>query len=481
MPWDHYLVLRFRAKSLGQHDLRITRFSRGGDGTRAESKEYFQGIVSSRDLGATAKECVVQWPLPMIFGEIFYFALLLATVSAYWLGPRRMRAGILATLGLFFYSYYAGAFVLLLAGLTLGSWLWLFVWGEKPGTVPPDAAPGHPDAGAHGVIAAEKVQKFNLSAAQIKRALWAIPFFVVVLAYYKYWGFFLGIFGDSSKAVIAPLAISFFTFEFIHVAAERAKGRLDHISLPDYFAFIFFFPTMIAGPIKRYEQFAEGFETPRLTARDALEGIVRIVLGLVKKMVIADNLNTLITEAGRPSQSHNLPMLTVAVILYGFRIYLDFSGYSDIAIGSARLLGFRVPENFLQPYRQSNISSFWRHWHVSLYSWLIDYVFIPLGGSRVSLGRGLVNIIIVMLVSGLWHGAAWNFVLWGLWHGCLLALHKAHTELILPKLNQKVMGSRPVQAVSYVATMSAVWFGWLLFMWPLHEVGQYLSLLGHKV
>ena len=233
---------------------------------------------------------------------------------------------------------------------------------------------------------------------------------------------------------------------------------------------------MIAGPIKRYGQFTEKLQTAEINSSNLLEGLFRILLGLFKKIVLADNLNTLIQEAGTPEKSHNVLLLTGAVIMYGFRIYWDFSGYSDIAIGSARLFGIKVPENFLHPYRQTNISSFWRHWHISLYTWLIDYVFIPLGGSRVPFLRVLLNIMIVMLVSGIWHGAAWNFVLWGVWHGILLVTHRIYTDKIKPGLNTRFVNSAAAKSLSYVLTMTAVWFGWLLFMWPLRDVSQYLKL-----
>ncbi|HEX8372228.1 MAG TPA: MBOAT family O-acyltransferase [Chthoniobacterales bacterium] len=388
----------------------------------------------------------------MIFGEVIYFCALLVTALCYWASPERARSWILSLSGIAFYSYYAGNSVWLLLVLTLVSWALLF-----------------------SGFAQGKPYTRILAIA-------SIPTFVGVLGYYKYSGFLSEVFRlENAHKVIAPLAISFFIFEFIHLGAERLKGTIKRTSLGDYCAFLFFFPTMIAGPIKRYHQFSDSLETPRLTWKDALEGVTRIIIGMVKKMVIADNLNTIIEEAGTPSETTNVMLLTGAVVLYGLRIYLDFSGYSDIAIGSARLLGFRVPENFLHPYRQGNISSFWRHWHVSLYTWLIDYVFIPLGGSKGSLPRACVNIIIVMLVSGIWHGAAWNFVLWGLWHGVLLAIHKVYRDTWRQNLSEAVVSSRLYRFGAYVLTMVCVWFGWLLFMWPWSEVSRYLQLVGTKI
>ncbi|HEY0867763.1 MAG TPA: MBOAT family O-acyltransferase, partial [Fimbriimonas sp.] len=199
--------------------------------------------------------------------------------------------------------------------------------------------------------------------------------------------------------------------------------------------------------------------------------------GLFKKAFLADNLNTIINEIGRPDAQSNRMLLTLAVVLYGFRILLDFAGYSDIAIGSARLFGIKVPENFLYPYRQRNIADFWRHWHVSLSSWLTDYVFISVGGSRYGIKNTLRNLMLVMVVSGFWHGAAWNFVLWGIWHGILLTSHRMYKEFVYPKLPSAATHSFAANAISYVVTMVAVWFGWLLFMWPMDEVMIYLRAI----
>lgn len=394
----------------------------------------------------------------MIFGELLYTALLLAALAAYWLVQRRARRVVLGVTGVFFYGYYAGANVWLLLGLTIGLWVLMFSHGDE----------GSPPR--HSLL------------GPVALAWMTIPAFILVLAYYKYAGFFGQIIhpGYQSK-VIPPLAISFFTFEFIHLAAERGKGTIRRLPFADYFAFIFFFPTMVAGPIKRYGQFEAGFGAERLTASDALEGLFRILLGFFKKAVLADNLNTLLLEFGSPEKTHNVLLLTGAIIIYGFRIYWDFSGYSDIAIGTARLFGFRVPENFLFPYLQTNISNFWRHWHVSLYSWLIDYVFIPLGGSRKSFARTLLNVLIVMLISGIWHGAAWNFVLWGIWHGLMLVAHRLYADRIRPRLSPALTEGWLPGVFNYSLTMLVVWIGWMLFMWPLRDVGTYLTLVWRQI
>jgi alginate O-acetyltransferase complex protein AlgI len=238
---------------------------------------------------------------------------------------------------------------------------------------------------------------------------------------------------------------------------------------------------MIAGPIKRYENFSENITEKTINSNDILEGLFRIILGFVKKIVIADNMNTLIEEIGNPSKTQNVILLSGAVFLYGFRIYFDFSGYSDIAIGSSRLFGIIVPENFHFPYLRKNITDFWRHWHISLYSWLVDYVYIPLGGSRVQFLSILLNILITMLISGIWHGAAWNFVLWGIWHGTLLVIHKVYVDKVKPFIKQDVLNSKLYAGCSYFLTMASVWFGWSMFMWSINDLLIYWNAIIRQI
>jgi len=419
----------------------------------------------------------------MIFGEIFYATFLILSLFIYWTVDSKLRVAVIAASGVAFYAYYANYWVLLLVGITLVSWatlLWSPLQVAVGNGTAASSAPLQNNCHSNALAIAfhEKTQ----SDFSQRLALATIPIFICILGYFKYGGFIRSIFtGGEVQPVIVPLAISFFTFEFIHVAYEKYKGNLEKVSLLDYFSFIFFFPTMIAGPIKRYGQFSQQLEAATLTAKDFLEGLFRIILGLAKKVVIADNLNTYIQEIGSPEKTQNPVLLSGAIFLYGFRIYMDFSGYSDIAIGSARLFGIKVPENFNYPYLQTNITAFWRHWHISLYTWLVDYVYIPLGGSRAGFSRALLNVLITMVISGIWHGAAWNFILWGLWHGILLVIHKIYTDSVKPNIKPDVLQGKYYQLLSYLLTMAAVWFGWCLFMWPLADVSRYLQLLVRAV
>ncbi|MRR13808.1 MBOAT family protein, partial [bacterium] len=232
-------------------------------------------------------------------------------------------------------------------------------------------------------------------------------------------------FSVTVPQVTLPLGLSFVTFALVHFLVEAYRGAVVP-GVANFALYAFFFPTVTLGPIKRYPDFASDLES--LTeSKDALptggdfsEGLVRILRGLVRKFVVADTVAVLVPYMTEPGGSR--AMAVVGIIAFSLRIYYDFAGYSDIAIGVARLFGFRIMENFDRPYLQRNISEFWKHWHISLTRFITEYVFIPLGGSRASWWRVAVNTMVAMGVSGLWHGAGWNFVAWGLYHGAGLAL-----------------------------------------------------------
>lgn len=295
---------------------------------------------------------------------------------------------------------------------------------------------------------------------------------VILLFIFKYWNFFVSLvwFQVPQKPYWAhaflPLGISFFTFEFIHYAADRRQNKTEAGTLGEYLAFILFFPTMVAGPIKRYQQFL-----PKLRAEladwshDWQRGITRILAGLTKKFAIADLLTAYTNHLNVADIAvANRAILPLWLLAYGIKIYTDFSAYSDIAIGSARLFGIPIPENFDWPYLQTNIAQFWRHWHISLTSWLMDYVYIPLGGSRVSPARVYLNVIATMLVSGLWHGAGINFILWGLWHGVALAIHRGYRHL------RPLPANPPASArfASWALTFVTANLGWAFFCMDAH-------------
>jgi alginate O-acetyltransferase complex protein AlgI len=263
--------------------------------------------------------------------------------------------------------------------------------------------------------------------------IWGVVQALVILFVFKYWNFAVQLVMPHGRApewtwqgAFLPLGISFFTFEFIHYAVDRHQGRAERGTFTEYLSFILFFPTMVAGPIKRFQDFMVTLRDPSTAVGgDFFHGITRILVGLAKKLAIADVL-TALTDHLNSNDVANAPrwVLLVWLFAYGIKIYVDFSAYSDIAIGSARLFGLVVKENFDWPYFQPNIAEFWKHWHISLYRWLVDYLFIPLGGSRMMVPLVVRNILLTMLISGLWHGASLNFVAWGLYHGGLLVGHR---------------------------------------------------------
>jgi len=225
--------------------------------------------------------------------------------------------------------------------------------------------------------------------------------------------------------ILLPLGISFFTFEFIHYIVDVYKGSTPIYNLKNFALFAAFFPSQIAGPIKRYQDFMRQLEHPlSLRQADFKGGIFLILQGLYKKIVLGDNLGLIVNYGFNHAATLGRLDAWIAVVGFTFQIFFDFAGYTDIGRGSAMLLGYKVPENFNWPFLASNLTEFWRRWHMSLSTWLRDYLFFPLGGSRVSPWAVRRNLMITMILGGLWHGAAWHYVLWGAFHGLGLVISK---------------------------------------------------------
>jgi D-alanyl-lipoteichoic acid acyltransferase DltB (MBOAT superfamily) len=258
------------------------------------------------------------------------------------------------------------------------------------------------------------------------------------LGYFKYCNFFLlnfkiltDLFGlnlsVTTLQVVLPVGISFYTFQTLSYVLDIYKGTLKPTNDFAKFAlFVAFFPALVAGPIVRAHDFLPQLEQdPKYDDTEAVSGFYQILSGLFKKVMIADVLAaTLVDPAFRNPEIFSGFWLLLAVYAYGMQIYCDFSAYSDIAIGSARVLGYKLPINFDRPYMATSLTDFWRRWHISLSTWLRDYLYIPLGGSRFGTFNTYRNLFITMLLGGLWHGAAWNFVIWGGLHGLWLAVER---------------------------------------------------------
>ncbi|HZK08259.1 MAG TPA: MBOAT family protein [Bacteroidales bacterium] len=289
-----------------------------------------------------------------------------------------------------------------------------------------------------------------------------------MLAYFKYANFLIDNFNFllsalnmqpvSWAAIALPIGISFFTFQKLTYSVDVYRGV--HAPLRrswDYAMYILMFPQLIAGPIVRFHEIADQIEDRRAFERvdDRLLGFFRFVVGLAKKVLIANVLGEQV-DAIFALSAADLSTATawIGVVAYSFQIYYDFSGYSDMAIGIGRMIGFKFPENFNNPYISQSITEFWRRWHITLGRWMRDYLYIPLGGSRVSALRMYFNLWVVFLISGLWHGAAWNFVVWGAFHGLFLVADRMFLLRVL-----KAVGKVPAIVITYFITL----IGWVLF------------------
>lgn len=300
---------------------------------------------------------------------------------------------------------------------------------------------------------------------------------LAVLAYFKYANFFVANvdrFGGLHLAwphIFLPLGISFYTFQSIAYLADCNEGKVGRHSMLDFAVFLHFFPQLIAGPIVHHREMLPQFRSLRtfvLNHRNIATGFALFTLGLAKKVLIADHFSDWVSPAFHPGHVAELSHLGAwaAVFGYGFQLYFDFSGYSDMAIGLGLLFNVRYPVNFNSPYKAESLIDFWRRWHMTLSRFLRDYVYIPLGGNRLGKGRRYANLLLTMLLGGFWHGAAWTYVAWGAWHGFFLAVNHAWEE----------RGFRLPPIVSRILTLLVVFWGWAFFRSAsLHDA---LLLLG---
>lgn len=292
---------------------------------------------------------------------------------------------------------------------------------------------------------------------------------VGLLFYFKYFNFFienfqslLAIWGYQKTEWVKlalPIGISFYTFETItYVVDVYRKVHKPLQSFSDYLLYIIFFPKLVAGPIVRFHDIADQIHhrANQETNENRLLGFYRFVIGLSKKVLIANHMGFIADEVfAMPHDSWTTPTAWLGILAYTFQIYFDFSGYSDMALGLAKMMGFRLPENFNNPYISKSITEFWRRWHISLGSWMRNYLYIPLGGNRVETKYRLYfNLWIVFLLSGLWHGASWNFIIWGAYHGVFLVVER----MFLGKYLQKLPS---ILSIAY--NFIVVLIGWVFF------------------
>lgn len=374
----------------------------------------------------------------MLFSSTIFLFLFLPIVSiVYFLAKEKYRNLILLLASLYFYAYGEPKFVFVLLGSIACNYVFAL--------------------GIEKTESRQGLHRLILAAAVLAN--------IAVLFVCKYLNFTIAIiddlFGDILKPlpIRLPIGISFYTFQAISYLADvyrkQVKAQKNPINLALY---ISFFPQLIAGPIVRYKTMADALENRKESFADVHYGVRRFLTGLGKKILLANNLSLLAEYAFGFENYGNLPVVTawLGAISFSLQIYYDFSGYSDMAIGLGRMFGFHFEENFHYPYAATSFTDFWRRWHISLSAWFRDYVYIPLGGSRVSAGRHIFNLFVVWSITGIWHGAAWNFVAWGLLYFVLLLLEKyvLHPE----KLRNVFAG------VFYrIGTLLGVNFLWVFF------------------
>lgn len=365
----------------------------------------------------------------MVFSSIpFLYYFLPLTILLYLLAPRRWKNGALLICSLLFYAWGEPRYVVLMVvSILLGYAFGLIIEAQR--------------GNWRGKLATGLSVAISLG----------------FLGYFKYANFFLATFGAVTGIsvpvlkIALPIGISFYTFQMISYTVDVSRGKVAaQRNLVNLAAYIAMFPQLIAGPIVRYADIAAQLEQRRHSLSGIAAGIRRFVLGLGKKVILANTLAELCDSfagAANPSVLYHW-LYAVAVTLY---IYFDFSGYSDMAIGLGRMFGFDFPENFNYPLISRSVTEFWRRWHMTLGSWFRDYLYIPLGGNRVGKWRWLRNLLLVWMATGLWHGAAWNFVVWGLLFACFLILEKLW---LLPWLEKSKVLSRAylllLVAVSFV-------------------------------
>lgn len=373
----------------------------------------------------------------MLFNSLLFLIFFLVVTSAYYLLTPKLRWIWLLLASCYFYMYFKPVYILII----------LF-------TIVIDYIAGLLIEKARG-----SNKKFFLLASIIAN--------VGVLAVFKYFDFFAGNINFLSHHfngpqipllhILLPIGLSFHTFQAMSYTIEVYRGNQKaerHFGI--YALYVLFYPQMVAGPIERPQHILPQLHrVNQFNTTGFITGVFLIAIGLLKKMVIADRLGLFVDPVFNNPHGHSAFDLLVAVYFFAFQIYCDFSGYSDIAVGAALTLGIELMRNFNMPYLSKNIAEFWQRWHISLSTWFRDYVYIPLGGSRVTFMVTCINILVVFIISGLWHGANWKYLVWGLVHGLLLIGYQ-----LLKKIKIQVKG---FSYLKWILTFNLVCLAWIFF------------------
>jgi alginate O-acetyltransferase complex protein AlgI len=377
----------------------------------------------------------------MVFSSTaFLFAFLPAFLAVYYAAPRRFRTFIIAVASYVFYGWWRPDFVLLM-------WLSTVV-----------------DFTAGRGIVNERAK----GATGKRWLLLSVCTNLGLLAYFKYANFGIDTLNAALMTadagpvqwaeVILPVGISFYTFQTMSYTIDVYRGSARPVrSFQDFMAYVAMFPQLVAGPVVRYNTIAEQLHEREHSMARFSRGARRFMEGFAKKVLIADSVAPVV-DAVFASDSPTMADAWLGTVAYTVQLYFDFSGYSDMAIGLGLMLGFTFMENFNHPYISRSITEFWQRWHISLSTWLRDYLYIPLGGNRKGPRRTYVNLALTMLLGGLWHGASWNFIAWGAWHGALLGLERRFTH--------RADGRRIAPNLTIPVTMVLVMIGWVIFRAP---------------
>ena len=385
----------------------------------------------------------------MLLNSLFFiFAFLPVVLLIYYLLPAAGRNLFLVAASLVFYAWVDPVYLVLL----IFSAVFHYIMGLQ----------------IQNAVQDKRHRKMDL--------IFAAAVDVFLLCFFKYSGPAAGMVNSILHTQIAvrelalPIGLSFYTFKNMSYLFDIYYGRLEaEKKFTDFAAYAVFFPVMTAGPIVRYKDIKEQMKKRRVNALQLGYGAGKFILGLAKKVLLADTLASLYGDIS--ARAGDITVLTAWIGMFAFtmEIYFDFSGYSDMAVGISRMLGFKVKENFNYPYTSKSITEFWRRWHISLGSWFRDYIYIPLGGNRVGMGKHIRNILIVWCLTGMWHGASMNFPVWGIYYGVLLIAEKYLLGSRLEKLPAWM---------SRIYTMLFVMAGWMLFsLNSLGEAGIYLKRL----
>lgn len=375
----------------------------------------------------------------MSFSSLTFLIFMVAVFIVYWILPHNLRWCALLAANILFYASYEARFLLLILLLTLVSYFCAIAMTRYPNR-----------------------KKLSLAISVIVTLLFLI--------FYKYAGFIVDTVGKITELaaldfhpttlkLIQPVGISFFSFQIIGYLTDVYRGKQEAIThLGKYAVFVSFFPNITSGPIERAPHFMPQLEEEKqFDYENAVCSLSLLLVGLIKKVVIADSLSKYVDAVFNNISAGTGLSFLVASLLFSVQIYCDFAGYSDMALGVAGLLGFRLTENFRQPYFADSVKQFWAGWHISLSTWLRDYVYIPLGGNRCSKARRNFNLIVTFLVSGLWHGADWTYILWGGIHGVAQVIENTVKEKFKPGV------SLISKIARHAITLIIVCLAWIFF------------------